>query len=103
MLPIYWLVNMSLKTNQEILSGFSLIPQQPSLANYALIFGDPSWYNGYITSIIYVVLTTVISVSFALPAAHAFPLYRFIGHKPRFLWLLTNRLLPPAVVGFPLF
>src|SRR3546814_5012511 len=81
MLPIYWLVNMSLKTNQEILSGFSLVPQQPTLANYAVIFGDPSWYNGYINSIIYVVLNTVISVSVALPAAYAFSRYRFLGDK----------------------
>ena len=27
MLPIYWLLNMSFKTNQEILSTFSLWPQ----------------------------------------------------------------------------
>src|SRR3546814_12526212 len=88
---------MSLKTNQEILSGFSLVPQQPTLANYAVIFGDPSWYNGYINSIIYVVLNTVISVSVALPAAYAFSRYRFLGDKHLFFWLLTNRMAPPAV------
>jgi glycerol transport system permease protein len=26
MLPIYWLINMSFKTNQEILSSFTLFP-----------------------------------------------------------------------------
>src|SRR3546814_40929 len=103
MLPIYWLVNMSLKTNQEILSGFSLVPQQPTLANYAVIFGDPSWYNGYINSIIYVVLNTVISVSVALPAAYAFSRYRFLGDKHLFFWLLTNRMAPPAVFALPFF
>ncbi len=55
LLPIYWLVNMSFKTNQEILGGFSLWPQNPTLRNYAVIFTDPSWYKGYINSIIYVV------------------------------------------------
>ena len=30
-LPIYWMVNMSFKTNEEILSSFSLWPQQPTL------------------------------------------------------------------------
>ena len=29
MLPIYWLVNMSFKTNQEITGVFSLWPQSP--------------------------------------------------------------------------
>src|SRR5690606_35905104 len=54
MLPIYWLVNMSFKTNQEILGAFSLWPKDPTIANYMVIFTDPSWYKGYINSIIYV-------------------------------------------------
>ena len=71
LLPIYWLVNMSFKTNAEITSGFSLWPQQPTLRNYSVIFTDPSWYSGYINSIIYVALNTVISVAAAVPAADA--------------------------------
>jgi|GEM_PF-2913773 len=55
LLPIYWLLNMSLKTNQEILGGFSLFPQDLTLANYAVILTDPSWYMGYVNSMIYVV------------------------------------------------
>jgi ABC-type glycerol-3-phosphate transport system permease component len=34
MLPIYWLVNMSFKTTNEILGTFSLWPQNFTLANY---------------------------------------------------------------------
>jgi ABC-type glycerol-3-phosphate transport system permease component len=33
-LPIYWMVNMSFKTNEEIL-GFTLWPQHFTWANYA--------------------------------------------------------------------
>ena len=58
MLPIYWLVAMSFKTTQEILGGFSLFPQTFTLENYAVIFTDPTWYWGYINSIIYVSLNT---------------------------------------------
>ena len=43
MLPLYWLLNMSFKTNQEILSTFSLWPQDFTLDNYITIFTDPSW------------------------------------------------------------
>lgn len=103
MLPIYWLINMSFKTNQEILNVFSLWPQSPTLRNYAVIFTDPSWYSGYINSIIYVVLNTTISVLAALPAAYAFSRYRFLGDKHLFFWLLTNRMAPPAVFALPFF
>jgi glycerol transport system permease protein len=103
MLPIYWLLNMSLKTNTEITSTFTLWPREFTLRNYMVIFTDPSWYNGYINSIIYVVLNTVISVTVALPAAYAFSRYRFLGDKHLFFWLLTNRMAPPAVFVLPFF
>ncbi|PCI88195.1 MAG: sugar ABC transporter permease [Hyphomicrobiales bacterium] len=103
MLPIYWLINMSLKTNNEILGTFSLWPQNLTFANYMVIFTDPSWYWGYINSIIYVVMNTVISLAVALPAAYAFSRYNFMGDKHLFFWLLTNRMAPPAVFALPFF
>jgi glycerol transport system permease protein len=103
MLPIYWLLNMSFKTTNEILGGFSLWPVNFTLENYAKIFTDPTWYNGYFNSLIYVVINTVISVTAALPAAYAFSRYRFLGDKHLFFWLLTNRMAPPAVFALPFF
>lgn len=103
MLPIYWLLNMSFKTTNEILGGFSLWPQEFTLENYVTIFSDRTWYVGYINSVTYVVINTVISVSAALPAAYAFSRYRFLGDKHLFFWLLTNRMAPPAVFALPFF
>ncbi|MBT3305970.1 MAG: carbohydrate ABC transporter permease [Alphaproteobacteria bacterium] len=103
MLPIYWLLNMSFKTTNEILGVFTLWPQHFTFENYIKIFTDPTWYNGYFNSISYVVLNTVISVSVALPAAYAFSRYSFLGDKHLFFWLLTNRMAPPAVFALPFF
>ncbi|MCV6586943.1 MAG: carbohydrate ABC transporter permease [Marinibacterium sp.] len=103
MLPIYWLINMSLKSNTEILNTFTLWPQDLTLANYATILSDPAWYSGYINSMIYVVMNTVISLTVALPAAYAFSRYSFLGDKHLFFWLLTNRMAPPAVFALPFF
>jgi glycerol transport system permease protein len=103
LLPIYWMLNMSLRTNEDILGAFSLYPTHPTLANYAVIFTDPSWYNGYINSIIYVLMNMVLSVAVALPAAYAFSRYSFLGDKHLFFWLLTNRMAPPAVFLLPFF
>ncbi len=103
LIPIYWLVNMSLKTNTEITSTFTLWPDDLTFANYRVIFTDPSWYWGYINSLIYVAMNTVISVAVALPAAYAFSRYRFLGDKHLFFWLLTNRMAPPAVFALPFF
>ncbi len=103
MLPIYWMLNMSLRTNADILGSFSLFPHSPTLENFQKILTDQSWYSGYINSIIYVTINTVISLVTALPAAYAFSRFKFIGDKHIFFWLLTNRMAPPAVFLLPFF
>ena len=103
MLPIYWLVNMSFKTTNEILGTFTLWPTTFTFENYMKIFTDPTWYNGYFNSLKYVVINTILSVVCALPAAYAFSRYRFLGDKHLFFWLLTNRMAPPAVFVLPFF
>ncbi|WP_020407139.1 carbohydrate ABC transporter permease [Hahella ganghwensis] len=103
LIPIYWLLNMSFKTNEEILGGLSLFPADITFDNYIKIFTDPSWYMGYVNSISYVTLNMVISLLVALPAAYAFSRYKFIGDKHMFFWLLSNRMAPPAVFLLPFF
>ena len=101
--PVYWLLNMSFKTNQEILGSLTLFPQTFTLDNYAVIFSDPSWYNGYLNSMTYVAMNVVITLLVALPAAYAFSRYKFLGDKHLFFWLLSNRMAPPAVFLLPFF
>jgi len=103
MLPIYWMLNMSLRTNADIMARLVFFPTDITFANYMKIFTEPAWYSGYINSIIYVVLNTVICLVTALPAAYAFSRYAFIGDKHVFFWLLTNRMSPAAVFLLPFF
>lgn len=103
MLPIYWMLNMSLRSNADILNTFSLYPSDITFGNYMRIFTDKSWYSGYINSIIYVTINTLISLSVALPAAYAFSRYKFVGDSQIFFWLLTNRMAPAAVFLLPFF
>jgi glycerol transport system permease protein len=58
---------------------------------------------GYVNSLVYVVVNTVLSVAVALPAAYAFSRYRFLGDNHLFFWLLSNRMAPPAVFALPFF
>ena len=103
LLPIYWMINMSFKTNTEILASFSLFPANLTWDNYKLILTDPSWYMGYVNSLIYVGMNMAITLTVALPAAYAFSRYSFLGDKHVFFWLLTNRMTPPAVFLLPFF
>ncbi|WP_271271024.1 carbohydrate ABC transporter permease [Aliamphritea hakodatensis] len=103
LLPIYWLLNMSFKSNSEILGELTFWPKDFTLDNYAVIFSDPTWYMGYVNSMAYVSLNVIITLMVALPAAYAFSRYKFAGDKQLFFWLLTNRMAPPAVFLLPFF
>ena len=103
LLPIYWLIMMSFKSNEEILGQLSYWPQNFSFDNYRAIFTDPSWYMGYVNSMIYVSINVVITLLTALPAAYAFSRYHFLGDRQLFFWLLTNKMAPPAVFLLPFF
>ena len=103
LIPIYWMLNMSLRSNADILASFSLFPTDITFMHYIKLFTDPTWYSGYINAIIYVTMNTAISLIVALPAAYAFSRYRFLGDGQMFFWLLTNRMAPPAVFLLPYF
>lgn len=103
LLPIYWMFNMSLRDNNDIMSRMAFFPDNPVIHNYVEILTDPAWYWGYINSFAYVSINTVICLVVALPAAYAFSRYRFLGDKHLFFWLLTNRMAPAAVFLLPVF
>jgi glycerol transport system permease protein len=103
MLPIYWLVSMSLRSNEDITSRLAFWPHHPSLEKYFYILHDPTWVHAFMVSLTYVAINTVISVSAALPAAYAFNRYHFIGDKYLFFWLLSNLMAPAAVYAMPFF
>jgi len=47
---------MSFKNTNEILGGFTLWPREFTLANYAKILTDHTWYMGYVNSLVYVLM-----------------------------------------------
>lgn len=103
LLPLYWLLSMALRSNAEIVGGFSIVPASPTLANFAEIFSNPVWYQAFGNSLSYVLMNTLLSLAVAIPAAYVFSRYRFLGDRQLFFWLLTNRMAPPAVFLLPFF
>ena len=101
MVPIYWLIVMSMKTNGEIRSGLTLLPQAPTFANFQLIFSSPAWYLGYVNATIYALMNVCISIVVAVPAAYAFSRYRFPGDRILFFGFLVFRMMAPAILLVP--
>jgi ABC-type glycerol-3-phosphate transport system permease component len=65
-IPIYWMVATSLKKDREIY-GYeaTLIPQNPTLANYATIFRDTPYLLFLRNSVTVAVASTLLSIVIA--------------------------------------
>ena len=101
--PLLWLMSMSVRYNEDILSVFEIIPSRISFRGYIEFFTEPLWYGALINSLSYTTMNMVLSVAVALPAAYAFSRFTFSGDKHLFFWLLTNRMAPAAVFLLPFF
>lgn len=102
LMPIYFLICWSFKTEIEIKNSITPIPMLGTLANYKAIFTDPQSYMAFVNSLLYVFINNVLSLVVAVPAAYAFSRYSFLGDKHLFFWFLASRLTPPATVAIPL-
>jgi len=103
LLPIYWMLNMSFKENEEITGLFSLwrtTSPGPITASFSAMHPG---YTGYINSLIYVGINTLISVTVALPAAYAFSRYRFSATATCSSGCSPIGWRPPAVFLLPFF
>src|SRR5919205_495517 len=71
-IPFYWMVATSLKHDKEIY-GYeaTLIPQQPTLANYATVFRETPYLLFLRNSIIVATGSTVLSMIIACLGAYA--------------------------------
>ena len=102
-LPLYWLLTVAFRKNEDVLGEFELFPSAPTLQNFMEIYTNPVWLEAFGNSLTYVGLNSALSLMVAIPAAYAFSRYRFLGDRQLFFWLLTNRMAPPAVFLLPFF
>lgn len=101
LLPILWLVVVSLQPEAGIQSLLDGAMPPATLAHYQQLLGDPSWAEAYLTALSYVAVNTTLSLAVALPAAYAFSRFSFLGDRPLFFWLLAGRAVPTAVFVLP--
>jgi multiple sugar transport system permease protein len=105
LLPVYWMVNTSLKVQVEVFaSPPTLIPQRPTLENYVSLFTRRNLGAYLVNSIITVGASVVLAVVIGSLAAYA--LIRFqlgrLNDKISF-WILMPRMIPPIAVIVPIF
>src|SRR5882724_3061006 len=105
LLPVYWMVNTSLKTQVEVFtSPPTLWPRTLTLDNYVSIFVRRH-LGGYLLNSLTVVGSAVL-LSLAIGSLAAYSLARFGRNQLQQslnFWVLAPRMIPPVALVVPLF
>src|ERR671938_584368 len=93
--PFYWLINISLKTGNDLQSS-SLIPPHPTLSNYKAIFQNPDFTKALRNSAVVAFVTTALALIVGSFCAYALARLRLRG-KFVILAIVLTFALPLAI------
>jgi multiple sugar transport system permease protein len=103
-LPLVWVFKMSIVTKSELYaSPPTILPNNPTTAEYAQIFGDPTFQKALINSTIIASVTTVICLLFGSIAAYAIARLRFRFKATVMTLILAISFFPAVAIIAPLF
>ncbi len=112
MFPIFWIVLMSLQTNETILRSPPSMIFEPTFRNYvAIVTGkldsnvasmDITFMRNLWNSILLSAASVAVALLLGVPAAYAFARHKFRGSEEVAFTLLSFRFAPPLLVLLPL-
>jgi multiple sugar transport system permease protein len=100
--PFYWLINISLKTGNDLLSS-NLIPPHPTLKNYKDIFENPDFTKALRNSAVVALSTTVLALAVGSFCAYALARLKLRGKFLILAIVLTISTFPQIAIAAPLF
>jgi multiple sugar transport system permease protein len=102
--PLIWIFKMSIVTKTELFaSPPTILPQTPTTAEYAQIFGDSVFQKALVNSVIISAVTTVICLFFGSLTAYAIARMRFRFKSPIMTLILAISFFPAVAIIAPLF
>nr|WP_325263281.1 carbohydrate ABC transporter permease [uncultured Rhizobium sp.] len=100
--PILYALITSLKTEQEAIAGFSLIPSG-TLENYITVQTQRDYFKPFMNSVILSVGSTILALIIAIPGAWAMAFTPGKRTKDILMWMLSTKMMPAVAVLLPIF
>lgn len=101
-IPFLMMLVNATRSNEAILSGFTLIPGSSLVENYTTMMEYVNIWSGFKNSLIISVLTTLLSGYFSALTAYGFAFYTFKGKNFMFVFMLVMMMVPGqlGLIGF---
>lgn len=104
MLPLVWLLLLSLKTQAQAFDPAHMLVFAPTFENYARLLADGTFLHHFTNSLIVAIGTVVASLLIGVPAAYVVSRSRWRRFNQVALgYSLVVRIVPPAVFVIPYF
>lgn len=104
LLPIYWMLVTSLKTEGEIYSKVpTLVPHKVTLDAYKYLITKTHFLNGMKNSLIIAAVVSLMSIMIAYPTAYTLARTKFRGKNFLSKSVLISYMMPRAVMYIPLY
>jgi multiple sugar transport system permease protein len=101
--PFAYLILTSLKPPTDAIAvPPTVLPKSWSLENYGTALATPGVIPSFINSTSTAVISTVLSVLLAVPAAYGITRYGTVSGRVFIMLALVTRMVPPVAVGVPL-
>ena len=103
-LPLVWVFKMSIVTKTELFATPpTILPQNPTGAEYVQIFSDPRFQHALVNSAIISGVTTVVCLFFGSTAAYAIARLKFRFRTSVMTLILALSFFPQVAIIAPLF
>jgi multiple sugar transport system permease protein len=101
-IPFLMMIVNATRSNEAILSGFTLMPGSSLIDNYQTMMEYVNIWAGFKNSLIISVLVTLLSGYFSALTAYGFAFYMFKGKNPMFIFMLVMMMVPGqlGLIGF---
>lgn len=102
--PFAYLMLTSFKTPSDAISvPPSILPETWSVENYRDAVGTPGVLPSFVNSLSTAVLSTILSLVLAIPAAYGVTRFGTVSGRVFIMLALVTRMVPPVAIGVPLF
>ena len=100
--PILYTIITSLKSEQEAIAGFDLIPSF-TFESYQAVQSQNDYFKPFMNSVILAVGSTILALIIAIPAAWAMAFSPTKRTKDILMWMLSTKMMPAVAVLVPIY
>jgi multiple sugar transport system permease protein len=103
LMPVLWLINVALKTQQQLFVPKPTFIFTPTLQNFVSAIFHYGILRNALNSFIIASASTLITLVFATLFVYGITRFRFRFQNPLLMWVLNLRMLPPIAIVIPFY